>query len=1737
MSRLVLRASHFLCLLIFCVGHATTSVAQGYLSATGSPSFSVNIPIPNGYINVANGNLHLEIPLASPKQRGNLQLNEKLVYDSRIWEIIHYSGYYWWPLNVPNSSVGWRFVKGNETGSVAYNLVTSSDNQCYDQYGNPGDQYTWQYAIVWTDPGGTQHTFDGEMQEYQDTCANTDSQQIFGGYATDASGYKVQDDGTGNPLVVDPHGTEVNPSVIDRFGNYWSTDSNGNLIDDLGKLPLIASQNGSQTYYDVLAPNGPIQNNGTRVRYTVTMENIPISTEFNQSGVTEYQNNGGNNPSSVPAIETIQLPDGTSYGFSYDSYGEISAMSLPTGGTVTFNWTNYTDSYQNVNRWLTSSVLDGNTTSYTPAVVTQCSQNGTGCQEQVNVHRPSNDETVYTFTLNNGAWDTATTIYQGPAVYNQPKFTDSSTYDFTHSCTYTQICGGAQYITKASDVQTLPDAALSSQTQTQYSNPESGQLTTLSKWDYYTTGSTPSSTPTRSSVYTYNGLDLASETDYDLNAAMSAQTTYTYTSSASTTSGIPGHGSTNAGGPYLQSISRWNSSPSGSVVTSYTYNDTGAVLSAQDADSHPLTNFKYDSTFTYVTEVDKPDTTDSFGTTWHHITQTSYDFNSGAVLSTNDENSVANQDAYPVTYQYDAVGGRLSSINYPDGGQTSYSYASSVETDLVVKQSAATSITSAQILDSYGRPYQTISNGISAERGYDGNGRLFSVSTPHISGSSPTDGVTYYYYDTLDRVISVQEPDGTTVGGSYLGNTATTTDELGDQTKRTSNAFGELTKVIEPDPNTGTPDLETDYVRDGLGNITCVEQHGNVSGTGCSSSPSSDATSPWRVRRFWYNSLSQLRAASIPEHSSEPSHPPSQNCGTPDGSSGWTDCYLYDGDGNLIAATDNRSVVTSFSYDNIDREHIQSSPNLNNIYDYDSGVNGVGLLRLPSNNAGGAVNASSSYGYDVMGRVASIDMYRKNANGGLDDGKVTFGHDLAGNLTSITYPDGRVIQNNYDTSNRLGTVVYQSWNGSNVGTTYWSASSYAPPGELTGATMGGLQVQAAYNNRQDVGSLIYQNAQQTLFNKSYQWQANAANLIAQTDNLTSIQRVFTYDKLNRLTSAVDTAPNGTQATGSVTISGTEGSTVSCVTLPGHGTHCTTVPDSGQLTITVNGFSASVDSGSGSTSAALASSLASALNGSGSPVTASVNGSVISLVSIVRGNGADYSLSASNSGGSFSATASGATLTGGYTGDVPGGVNQQYALDSWGNLSSMGSSGFSEAINDQNQVSAYSYDAAGRLLSDGTSSYTYDDNNMLVTSSDGESYIYDAEGQRAIVDTSGGNVEEFYVAGSPIATYNQSTGAWTDLIYAGGERIAVVSGIEAATPSYAIIDQIGTEAATTDNNGNLLTSVNYAPWGQIASGATGSSYFFSGLQRDGTGLDHASARQYSSVTARWTVPDPYDGSYSINDPQSLNRYTYARNNPLAFEDPSGLQAGTINGDPVYSGGDECVVCDAFATLFVDIGELITGELFDSSHFTGNVNAQHQGLIPRVNADGSINVSNDAGDDGLGGASSSSSSGFVFGDPVFSTNNQHCPAGPANVYDFIHTHQDSANALAKTSGVSADYLLGLSGWESQWGANRFAMLGNNFFSLHGGAKAPFATGSMLATRPPYASLSMFPSYFASGQSFLAQYGTGLSQASDPTAFAQQLIKNHFNSGNAKTGGNPNFVANTVTGINMVIRRKGC
>ena len=63
--------------------------------------------------------------------------------------------------------------------------------------------------------------------------------------------------------------------------------------------------------------------------------------------------------------------------------------------------------------------------------------------------------------------------------------------------------------------------------------------------------------------------------------------------------------------------------------------------------------------------------------------------------------------------------------------------------------------------------------------------------------------------------------------------------------------------------------------------------------------------------------------------------------------------------------------------------------------------------------------------------------------------------------------------------------------------------------------------------------------------------------------------------------------------------------------------------------------------------------------------------------------------------------------------------------------------------------------------------------------------------------------------------------------------------------------------------------------------------FTGKERDAeTGLDYFGARYFGGAQGRFTSPDRPQVDQHAEDPQSWNLYSYVRNNPLRFVDPTG-----------------------------------------------------------------------------------------------------------------------------------------------------------------------------------------------------------------------------------------------------------
>jgi hypothetical protein len=171
------------------------AAAQDYVYATGNPNFGVNYPVPGGYINVTNGNVHVTIPLGTFKQRGNLPpIKINLEYDSRIWKIIDNGGYSWQPVNVPNSMAGWRLTTGLEQGTTSYEAVPITGPMVCDGKLIQITQSLDYTRFSWTDGQGTKHIFDASLNQQVPPPAPCPSIGPYppvsgAGYAIDGSGY------------------------------------------------------------------------------------------------------------------------------------------------------------------------------------------------------------------------------------------------------------------------------------------------------------------------------------------------------------------------------------------------------------------------------------------------------------------------------------------------------------------------------------------------------------------------------------------------------------------------------------------------------------------------------------------------------------------------------------------------------------------------------------------------------------------------------------------------------------------------------------------------------------------------------------------------------------------------------------------------------------------------------------------------------------------------------------------------------------------------------------------------------------------------------------------------------------------------------------------------------------------------------------------------------------------------------------------------------------------------------------------------------------------------------------------------------------------------------------------------------------------------------------------------------------------------------------------------------------
>ena len=241
--------------------------------------------------------------------------------------------------------------------------------------------------------------------------------------------------------------------------------------------------------------------------------------------------------------------------------------------------------------------------------------------------------------------------------------------------------------------------------------------------------------------------------------------------------------------------------------------------------------------------------------------------------------------------------------------------------------------------------------------------------------------------------------------------------------------------------------------------------------------------------------------------------------------------------------------------------------------------------------------------------------------------------------------------------------------------------------------------------------------------------------------------------------------------------------------------------------------------------------------------------------------------------------------------------EQYAYDNWSNLYAQTvtrGSGYSFSVtpNGNNQLSNLTYDAAGEVTIDQLgNSFTYNAEGRIVTVG-AASYTYDGDGNR--VKKANGAGTTLYWPSSVSGVVDESNAGGTSFgrqIFLGGIR--VWSEDTSGTGRFVFQDQVGSTRVTVSSAGSVEDDVDYRSFGNVVAnyGAAPSDnhYVFTGYESDSadSSTDYAEYRNLSYSLARFNRPDPYLGSYDPSNPQSFNRYGYARNNPLTYIDPNGL----------------------------------------------------------------------------------------------------------------------------------------------------------------------------------------------------------------------------------------------------------
>lgn len=417
---------------------------------------------------------------------------------------------------------------------------------------------------------------------------------------------------------------------------------------------------------------------------------------------------------------------------------------------------------------------------------------------------------------------------------------------------------------------------------------------------------------------------------------------------------------------------------------------------------------------------------------------------------------------------------------------------------------------------------------------YDARGRLWKTSQPYQL-PQPASLWTTYTYDSLGRVIRIQNPNGTQKSVFYSetnrpgsasqapGLTVRRVDEVGRETWSRVDALGNHVEVVEPAANgTGSVfddgSVDTRYSYDAAGLLIRVLR-----------GPAQ------QERDFQYDGLGRLTA----EYLAEKSRALDAN-GNYVGLEGhWSDVFNYDDRSNLVSHTDARGVKTTYSFANDPLNRLESvsfaTPSTPGTFDPSSPIPSTpsvaysyvtsGDLTRPSGvTLSGALGVQEQYGYDAQGLLASKTVLFP----GESPLVLTYTHDSLNRLTEEVYPaqygsstpGQKILDYTYGVGGFLTDLKIN-------GIDYASQFIYDAAGQATSITVGapgGQPTIETYNFDPGTYSLQSQTVQQSgsdLMDLAYQYYPNG-----QLQQLSEggASQTYDYDALSRLHDVKSTGP-------------------------------------------------------------------------------------------------------------------------------------------------------------------------------------------------------------------------------------------------------------------------------------------------------------------------------------------------------------------------------------------------------------------------------------------------------------------------------------------------------------------------------------------------------------------------------------------------------------------------------------